>query len=203
MHIHPEGGTFFITFRLAGSIPKSLLTQLKLDFEDKLLEVKKIENIELRNKSRYNLRKNYFSKVDNVMDKISYGPHYLVIPNILKIIKKELHRYDGSLYHLLCYSIMSNHVHILIDTNICKEGNVNNKDINLHRIMKNIKGTTARYINIELGRTGTLWEKESYDMYIRNVKMLNNVIAYILNNPVKAGICNYWKNYPGNYFFGE
>jgi hypothetical protein len=30
--------------------------------------------------------------------------------------------------------------------------------------------------------------------------MLNNVIAYTLNNPVKAGIVEHWEDYPGNYF---
>ena len=37
-------------------------------------------------------------------------------------------------------------------------------------------------------------------MYIRNEKMLNNVISYTLENPVKAGIVENWEDYSGNYF---
>ena len=69
--------------------------------------------------------------------------------------------------------------------------------------MKSIKGVSARYINLALNRSGRLWAKESYDMYIRNEKMLNNVIAYILNNPVKAGIVDSWENFTGNYYVGD
>jgi len=48
-------------------------------------------------------------------------------------------------------------------------------------------------------RSGQFWERESYDIYIRNEKMLNNVISYILENPVKAGLVQNWEDYPGNY----
>ncbi|MFT6335272.1 MAG: hypothetical protein ACJATI_002026 [Halioglobus sp.] len=30
--------------------------------------------------------------------------------------------------------------------------------------------------------------------------MMDNVIGYILDNPVKAGIVDEWRLYPGNYY---
>ena len=67
-------------------------------------------------------------------------------------------------------------------------------------IMKNIKGPSAWYANKYLNKHGQFWERESFDIYIRNEKMLNNVITYILENPVKAGIVENWEDYSGNYF---
>ena len=70
----------------------------------------------------------------------------------------------------------------------------------LDKIMKQIKGATAQYCNKFLKRSGQFWERESFDIYIRNEKMLNNVISYTLENPVKAGIVENWEDYSGNYF---
>ena len=69
----------------------------------------------------------------------------------------------------------------------------------LDEIMKRIKGASARYINKHLNRSGTFWQSESYDIYIRNEKMLNNVISYVLMNPVNARLCDRWEEYAGNY----
>lgn len=153
----------------------------------------------------FNLRKLYFVEVDELLDKIEFGQKFLNQPEIVEITKKELHKHDGSLYNLVAYTIMSNHVHILIDTDIQLESKLHTENllenyISLDHIMKLIKGATARYSNIFLARTGQFWEKESFDMYIRNEKMHNNIIKYILNNPVKAEIVENWPNYPGNYW---
>jgi len=41
--------------------------------------------------------------------------------------------------------------------------------------------------------------KKGFDIYIRNKKMLMNVINYISQNPVKAGIVAKWEDYPWSY----
>ena len=67
-------------------------------------------------------------------------------------------------------------------------------------IMKRIKGSSASYANKALERTGKFWNRESYDIYIRNEKMLDNVISYILENPVKAGLAKEWDDYAGSFY---
>ncbi len=69
----------------------------------------------------------------------------------------------------------------------------------LNVIMKRIKGPSGKYANKLLGKEGQFWERESYDIYIRNEKMLNNMISYTLDNPVKAGLIGKWGDFPGNY----
>ena len=199
-HLQHPGMIFFVTFRLEGSIPKVKLQEIKEQYE---IEVMKIEKETSEEKLKSELQRcsvEYFKKYDSLLDSILYGPVYFKNSACMEILKEQLHRFDGEYYDLICYTIMSNHVHILIDTSIqLAEGYVNNqtdqKLIPLNEIMRRIKGASARYINKHLNKTGTLWESESYDIYIRNEKMLDNVISYILENPVKAGLVKEWDSY--------
>lgn len=114
---------------------------------------------------------------------------------------------DRQYYDLHAYCIMPNHVHILIDTKQQLE-QINNDFIadipegyvQLDKIMQLIKGSIARYANLALGRTGKFWQRDSYDHYIRNEKEWQNILAYILNNPVKAGLVKDWENWPYTFY---
>jgi putative transposase len=55
--------------------------------------------------------------------------------------------------------------------------------------MRWLKGRTARVVNRVLGRTGLpFWQDESYEHWIRSGKELQEIIAYVESNPVKAGL---------------
>lgn len=87
---------------------------------------------------------------------------------------------------------MPNHVHLII-------GNVNPV---LHDVLKRMKQHTGRQANKLLGRTGkSFWHRESYDHIIRNEKEMQSQIAYVLNNPVKAGLVKNWEDWPNGFLF--
>ncbi len=65
--------------------------------------------------------------------------------------------------------------------------------------MKRIKGPTAIYANRLLNRSGRFWQKESYDRCVRDEREYKNVVAYILENPVKARLVKTWDEYPFTY----
>ena len=65
----------------------------------------------------------------------------------------------------------------------------------LTRIMKNHKSITAKRANQYLKRSGPFWQPGFYDRCIRDVKEYENVVAYILNNPVKAGLIADWEQW--------
>jgi REP element-mobilizing transposase RayT len=44
--------------------------------------------------------------------------------------------------------------------------------------------------NLRIGSSEPLWPREYWDRYIRNEKHLRATIAYIEQNPVKAGLCS-------------
>jgi len=58
----------------------------------------------------------------------------------------------------------------------------------LYMIIGRIKGRSARFINLALGRRGPLWCDESHDHQIRNDESLGEKIDYVLQNPVRKGL---------------
>jgi hypothetical protein len=58
----------------------------------------------------------------------------------------------------------------------------------LEELLESIKGFVSRQVNSRLGRSGPLWEQESYDRIIRDEEHLFRVVQYIGQNPAKAGL---------------
>ena len=203
-HIVPVGATEFVTFTLWDAIPTQIIIDLKEEYE---IEVLRIENeiseldlpqnvlkeilVNKLNEARWQ----YYLRTDEYLDNKRNGANYLKEAEISLIVEKELKALDGRYYDLIAYCIMSNHVHVLFDLSIQLPENFNGVDVPddyypLHKIMKKIKGSTAFYANKHLQLTGQFWMKDSYDHYIRNENEMANIVSYILNNPVKAGLCN-------------
>lgn len=188
-----------------GSLPKKVLFELQKKYKENLEFLKLEEDGVVKNSKLFDLRKRYFAKLDKVIDQVNDGPHFLRDKRIRLIVEDQLKKLDGELYDLIAYSVMSNHVHIIIDTSIqidklSQSESTSENYVQLDQIMKRIKGPTAVYCNRELNRSGQFWARESWDTYIRSERMFNNVISYILNNPVKAGLVRTWEEYEGNYF---
>ena len=51
-----------------------------------------------------------------------------------------------------------------------------------------IKGASSHEINRKLGRSGNVWQEESFDHVLRRSEALDEKIVYMLDNPVRAGI---------------
>jgi REP element-mobilizing transposase RayT len=69
----------------------------------------------------------------------------------------------------------------------------------LASIMQSLKGYTALKANQILGREGEFWAHESYDHWIRNDDEWRRIVAYVLNNPLKAGYAKHWQDWKWNY----
>jgi len=74
---------------------------------------------------------------------------------------------------------MPNHVHVLIET---FDGHP------IRNIVHSWKSFTAKEANKLLGRTGAFWMEDYHDRFIRNEEHFQRALAYIRNNPVKAGL---------------
>jgi REP element-mobilizing transposase RayT len=100
--------------------------------------------------------------------------------DVAKLVMDAL-RYGESqrgLYRMLAFVVMSNHVHLSIET-----------VQPLEKITRLLKGYTARCANRVLCRTGqAFWQDESFDHWVRNSAELERIIHYIENNPVTAGL---------------
>ncbi|TAE05655.1 MAG: hypothetical protein EAZ95_19720 [Bacteroidetes bacterium] len=197
-HFYPKGAKFFITFRLFGSIPKSILEELQKKF-DKLvasidINLPENERFELLDNAQKRLLLAYDAYLDNYQNEL----HYLKDAQIAEIVKEAIHYRDGKVYDLLAYCVMSNHVHLVFDTAL-QLRNSDESYQNIDKIMQGIKSYTAHKINRLLGRQGTFWQEESFDRVIRNDKELQNILNYTIQNPVKAGIVEHWQDFPHCY----
>ena len=83
---------------------------------------------------------------------------------------------------LACTVVMPDHIHVILKP-LNRE---NDCFYSLTQILKGIKGRSATKINQETGRTGALWQKESFDRIIRDHDEWCNKHEYIRNNPVSA-----------------
>ncbi len=80
--------------------------------------------------------------------------------------------------------VMPDHVHLLFTPLRDKAG----WPILMHKIMKAMKGTSARDINKLRGVSGPLWQDESFDHVLRSEESLREKIEYIRMNPVRKGL---------------
>jgi REP element-mobilizing transposase RayT len=59
-----------------------------------------------------------------------------------------------------------------------------------------VKKYSARRINARWNRAGALWQDETYDRIIRDVREFEGTWTYIRNNPVEAGLVKVPEEYP-------
>ncbi|MGJ8724299.1 MAG: REP-associated tyrosine transposase [Roseibacillus sp.] len=159
-----------LTFRLADSLPQSVLAGWRTQLRD-LDEAQ--AHIQLSRKIAH-------------YEDAGHGACLLSNPSNAEIVQDALLHFDGERYRLLDWVIMPNHVHALVKTDTEP----------LPRIVKSWKTFTARQINLARKSSGPVWEREYHDRYIRDLAHYHNAVAYIRNNPVKAKLCPTPRDWP-------
>jgi len=188
-HIQTANRPIFLTWRLAFNLPKAVLSemkQMKADFENSIKELSK----DYQNIQRFQYDIKQFKWYDTQLANPDL-PDVLLQTNIANIVQEALEYYHETRYELLAYSVMPNHVHVLIQLLMVDKGIV----YPLAKITQNWKRYSAKQINQLLEREGTFWQAESYDHVIRNEKEYGHFIQYILDNPVNAGLVTSWQDW--------
>ena len=70
------------------------------------------------------------------------------------------------------------------------------KDGSLATLMRSLKSCTAKRINILLKREGVFWQPQYHDHAVRKDEDLNEMVLYILHNPVRAYLVKDFHDYP-------
>jgi len=218
-HFHPPGATLFVTFRLANSIPKAILSLYRkekvwLDSEARRLQKLRLteDSPELRRHEErlMEFHRQWFKRFEDILHKAENGPTWLKDERVAALVADALRWRDGSVYRLDTYCIMSNHVHVvfmphLSEASLREKKTNDNKvfyesnDAPLDVIMHSLKSWTANEANALLERRGQFWEHESYDHVVRNDEEFHRIVAYVLNNPVKAGLVGDWQDWRWNW----
>lgn len=87
---------------------------------------------------------------------------------------------------LLCWVVMPDHLHLLLQAG----------EVDLSRVVKRLKGDSARALNREIGRSGRFWDPGFHDRAIRKTEQLRPAARYIIANPIRAGLVEKVGNYP-------
>ena len=175
-HVKREGACYFVTFRLADSLPREVL----LGFErQRAAAVRKFPAND--HFGRETANRELLRKIERYLDR-GEGACHLRRPEIAEMVADALRFFDGSRYQLHEWVVMPNHVHVLIwpMPNQLLSG-----------IVKSWKQFTSlrakRLLGLEEGR---FWQPESFDHWVRNDDERGRIARYIRNNPVTAGLCS-------------
>ncbi len=197
-HIQPPSATLFVTFRLAGSLPRAALDELarlKAQLDKELISLRGAEE---QKQLQQQFQRQQFVRLEKYLDDAGTGPTWLRQAPIAQLVADGMRRRDAVAYQLEAYCVMPNHVHTVF-TPLPVTPTDTSRYHSLASIMQALKGGTAYEANRLLGRTGQFWEHESYDHYVRDEKELERIILYVLGNPVKAGLTTDWQSWPWSY----
>lgn len=109
-HWFMPGAVHFVTYRLAETLPLDVLRQLRADRD------RKISQARLAGHLRHPVataHKQFFADFDRYLDQV-HSKDWLVRPGVPEIIIENLFHHHGSKYQLLEFTIMPNHVHVLL-----------------------------------------------------------------------------------------
>ena len=98
------------------------------------------------------------------------------------ILKVEIQKQDCE---AIIYLFMPDHIHLIL------EGK--RETSNVITVVNTFKQSTGFWFHKNMNNLK--WQKDYYDHIIRNTKDIRNQIYYILNNPVRSGIAEVWKDY--------
>ena len=179
-HWVPEGAVIFMTWRLAGSEPIHPEFLVKLANRADGRRQKSIVCPTFGVTATDSAAATHSLMATEAGMATKLGPVWLQDRRVARVVVDTL-QYGESVrqfYELHAWVIMANHVHVIFQPRGEMPG-----------IMRWLKGRTARQANQILGRTGMkFWQDESFDHWIRTKEELWDLVAYVENNPVKAGL---------------
>jgi REP element-mobilizing transposase RayT len=160
-----------LNFRLAGSLPASVVEQWK---------------VELGQQPESEAAKTIYWRVEKYLN-AGHGECWLQRTDIARLTENALLHFDGQRYRLLAWCVMPNHVHAMIET---REG------FPLPDVLHSWKSFVGNQANKVLRRHGEFWQREYLDRYIRHADHYAQAVAYIEENPVKAGLARVKTDWP-------
>jgi putative transposase len=108
-----------------------------------------------------------------------------------RLLLDHLKSGNEKFYRLAAVVVMPDHVHLLLSPLPPYE---------LSRVMKGIKGVSARRINDLRKAAGTVWQDESWDRIVRDEDEFLKKLEYMAHNPIKAGLVATIEAYDSFYF---
>jgi REP element-mobilizing transposase RayT len=167
-HFESQSHVQHVCVHLADSLPKVVVDQMARALHETPPAMRDAEKVR---------------RVNDYLD-AGHGDCVLREREVALLVQESLHHFANTRYTLHAWCIMPNHVHILMQPL---------NGITMSTSMASWKKFTGRRISEWRQRhrskpPGPAWHREYYDRYIRDEAHFRNVVAYIHQNPVKAGL---------------
>jgi 1-hydroxy-2-methyl-2-(E)-butenyl 4-diphosphate synthase len=188
-HWRIPGATYAVTFRLDDAVPASALAdyhQRKDRLLERLREAAEHSGSRSTLETLISIRAEIALLYERLLDPVLHQAHgacHLKHPELAEIVRQALLHFDGTRYTLFAWSVMSNHVHAVVQPAAGNE---------LEKIVQSWKSFTAKQANEMLGLSGTFWQPEYYDHLIRDGEDFRNQIRYVLENPLRGKASARW-----------
>ena len=205
-HYQQPGQAYFITWCLKNSVPPKALSrytkkleELKTEIENAHKQKNNQQLMMLLEQDYRSVRRQYMKAFDDLLHLQTEPVINLSKPEYTSIISEALRFFENDKVINYTYCIMPNHVHWVFLTH---EKDKKGLPVYVEDIMRSVKRHTANKINDLENRKGPLWQKESFDVTIRDDKHLYRAIEYTLNNPVVAGLVQIREDWAGSFGCG-
>ena len=187
-HVKREGASYFVTFRLADSLPRQMLLEFESEKAQRLQRVyaqqeaatKARQSAARITQSIEQIERDFRRRLERFLD-TGYGTCWLAHAEIAEIVARAMRFFEGKRYRLDAWTVMPNHVHAVLWPTTNES---------LGAIVQSWKRYAAREANKILSRTGqAFWQPESFDHWVRDDEEHARCCRYVIFNPVKAGLC--------------
>lgn len=168
-HWNQPHGLYFVTFRLADSIPKGSVAKLAREREGFERKYRGVDPTQLESAERRTLLKMSHKKLSRWLDQ-GHGSCALRIRSVARIVANAITYFNGERYVLGRWVVASNHVHVLM---------IPIEPHNLSDIVHSWKSYSANKCNRVLCRKGTFWMDERFDCIVRSKAQLQYLEEYI------------------------
>ena len=208
-HFDRSGVTQHVTFHLADGLAKATLERME-------------EELRKLPASRQDVERR--KRIEEWID-AGHGSCVLREPAIAAMVQNGLHLFHGERYRLVAWVIMPNHVHVLfqpingwtVAKIVATWKKFTARRISRHRqTLRNANLPIGESNDLAKGKTGTterkqedanpeigvpesserVWHREYWDRYMRDEEHFRQAVAYIHNNPVKAGLVARAEDWP-------
>jgi len=169
-HWHQDGVLYFVTFRLADSLPQEKLTVFTEEKANWLKQHPEPHTPE--EKAEYH--KIFPQRLQEWLD-LGYGSLILSDEEANRIVHDAITHFEGQRYKLDEFVVAANHVHVLVAPR---------QDHQLTDILHSWKSFTAKKllklsVARELTTAPSVWQKESWDHMVRSAASLDKFREYI------------------------